>query len=351
MNALRLLAGKTAMKRIREEGLKPELFSRLLAASGGPKWLGIAGLDKYLFSEFFKDRKTPLYTLGASSGAWRLACLAQQDVLAAYGRLEAFYIGQRYDTKPSREEVSRQVTGIVAGILGDTGAAEILANPVFRSHFVVCRGRHLNRVNGKLPLALGLSVTAATNLVSRRSLGWHFERLVFSQADNDSHFRLLTDLPSRDCKLSQDNLADVLQATGSIPMVLAPVGHIEGAGEGHFYDGGITDYHFDFPLEQHQGLTLYPHFFPSIKPGWFDKSLPWRRAVANYDNALLLVPSAGFVASLPNGKIPDRDDFKTLDTQSRQRSWRQAAQASERLAEEFSRVLEGDISRIESFPG
>lgn len=349
MKALRLLAGKTAMKTIREQGLKPELFSRLLAASGGPKWIGIAGLDKYLFSEFFKERQTPLYTLGASSGAWRLACLAQQDRLQAYARLEAFYIGQRYDVKPSRDEVSRQVSGIVQAILGDTGAGELLQNPVIRSHFVVCRGKHLNRVNGKLPLALGLSLTAATNALSRRSLGWHFERLVFSQKDNESHFRLLEDLPTRQCLLSEQNLRDVLQATGSIPLLLSPVKAIAGAGQGHFYDGGITDYHFDFELEQHRGLTLYPHFFPQVKPGWFDKSLPWRQAAANYHNALLLVPSAEYVASLPYGKIPDRDDFKTLDTESRQRFWHTAVAMSERLADEFNEALHGGELILEPF--
>lgn len=112
--------------------------------------------------------------------------MAQQDPLAAYGRLEDFYIGQRYDTTP--QEVSAQVKGVVQGILGVSGGSEIVNNAHIHSHFVVCRAKHLNRLTAKLPLAAGLAMTAATNLVSRRSLGWHFERVVFSQQAATSPF-------------------------------------------------------------------------------------------------------------------------------------------------------------------
>ncbi|MCE9685761.1 alpha/beta hydrolase [Shewanella sp. AS16] len=339
MPALRLLAGPTAYKTLSEQGLRPELFSQLLAASGGPKWLGIAGVDKYLFGEFFKDRQAPLYTLGASSGAWRLACLAQQAPLEAYARLEDFYIGQRYETKPSREAVSAQVQLMVQGILGDKGAAALAGNGVIRSHLLVCRGRHLNRAEGRLALTAGLAGTAMSNLVSRKTLGWHFERFVFSQQDPASPFACLQDLPSRQASLTRDNAAKVMLATGSIPLLLAPVTEIPGVEAGHYYDGGITDYHFDLPLSHAPGLTLYPHFYPKITPGWFDKSLGWRRAGVNYDNALILTPSAAFIASLPFAKIPDREDFKTLDTESRMAYWRQAAAMSERLAEELDQII------------
>lgn len=35
---IEIYAGKTATKIINEHGLKPELFSTFLGASGGPKW-------------------------------------------------------------------------------------------------------------------------------------------------------------------------------------------------------------------------------------------------------------------------------------------------------------------------
>jgi hypothetical protein len=337
--ALRFLAGSTAYKNIAENGLKPELFTQLLAASGGPKWIGIAGLDRYLFGEFFKGRTAPLHTLGASSGAWRLACFGQADPLSAYSRLEELYIGQRYDTKPTPAQVSKQVEGIIAGVLGQTGAQELVVNPIIKIHLVTCRGRHLNGIAGRLPLSLGLATTAAMNLVSRRSLGLNFERFIFSDNHRYSPFNQLDDLPSQQIGLSVDNIDKVLLATGSIPWVLAPVTDINGAPKGHYYDGGITDYHFDLPLSHAKGLTLYPHFYPNMTPGWFDKSLPWRKGNANYHNALILAPTAEFLSTLPYGKLPDRSDFKHLSSEDRIEYWQQSLAMSYRLGDELNNVM------------
>jgi hypothetical protein len=252
---------------------------------------------------------------------------------------------------PTPQEVSAQVKGVVQGILGANGGREIVNNVHIHSHFVVCRAKHLNRLTAKLPLAAGLAMTAATNLVSRRSLGWHFERVVFSQQAAASPFLQLNDLPSQQVELTEANVDAVMLATGSIPLLLAPVSQIEGVADGQYYDGGITDYHFDLPLSRAKGLTLYPHFYPIISPGWFDKSLKWRQGRANYHNALVLAPSAEFVASLPFGKIPDREDFKQLDTAQRMQYWRTSVALSERLAEEFAEVVvRGNVlERLERF--
>ncbi len=340
MPALRFLAGATAVKQIEENGFTPELFTQLLAASGGPKWIGIAGLDKYLFGEFFHQRTNPLHTLGASSGAWRLACLGQKDPLKAYSRFEELYIGQRYDSKPSPQEVSEQVKGIIEGLLGEEKGRDIVNHSTIKTHFLACRGKHLNRLPSRLALGLGLATTAATNLISRKSLAMHFERFLFSSIDLSSPFNTLNDLPSQHIALNEDNIAQVLLATGSIPWVLAPVTDIPGAPKGHYVDGGITDYHFDLPLSAAKGLTLYPHFYPEITPGWFDKSLSWRRAKRNYHNALILAPSESYIDRLPYGKLPDRGDFKHLSSEQRIKYWQQSISMSQELADELSNLIE-----------
>ncbi|GIU06428.1 MULTISPECIES: alpha/beta hydrolase [unclassified Shewanella] len=340
MSSLRFIAGPKAFKTLSENEFKPELFTQLLAASGGPKWIGIAALDRYLFTEFFKDLNQPLHTLGASSGAWRLACLGQANPNSAYDRLEELYICQRYDTKPTAIEVSQQVAGIIQGLLGSTGADEIVNHSQINSHYIACQARHLNRLGGQAPLALGLATAAMTNLVTRKSLAWHFKRCVFGVEQGTSPFAELKDLPSEFYALSQSNIHQVLLATGSIPWVLAPVKRIDGAPNGHYYDGGITDYHFDLPLQQSQGLTLYPHFYPKMAPGWFDKSLPWRLAKVNYDNALILAPSDAYLQSLPYGKLPDRGDFKHLDSDSRIKYWQKSAAMSKILADDLAEVID-----------
>ena len=86
-----------------------------------------------------------------------------------------------------------------------------------------------------------------------------------------------------------------------------------------------------------------------MSPGWFDKSLLWRKAKANYHNGLILAPSKQFIASLPFGKIPDREDFKNLDADSRIAYWKQSVQQSQVLADEFAEIVaSGNImDRIE----
>ena len=88
---LEIYAGKTALKTIQQQGFTPEIFSSFLGASGGPKWFTLLGLDKYLFGEFFKGRQQPLNLIGSSAGAFRAACFAQKDPVAAIERLAKNY--------------------------------------------------------------------------------------------------------------------------------------------------------------------------------------------------------------------------------------------------------------------
>ena len=65
---------------------------------------------------------------------------------------------------------------------------------------------------------------------------------------------------------------------------------------------------------------------------------------------ILLAPSAEWIKSLPNGKLPDRSDFTRYgaDLQGRMKAWRTAAAASEQLAEEWRAWLERpELGRVE----
>ena len=85
-------------------------------------------------------------------------------------------------------------------------------------------------------------------------------------------------------------------------------------------------------------------------PGWLDKALQWRHASTSaLDHMLLLAPDPDWVRQLPNGKLPDRNDFKHYidDHAGRVKAWTQAVAASQQLVEEFAEWLERpDPSRI-----
>jgi hypothetical protein len=118
-----------------------------------------------------------------------------------------------------------------------------------------------------------------------------------------------------------------------------------------YWDGGIIDYHLHLPYHHAEGIVLYPHFTDRIIPGWLDKGMPWRRARGEWlDNVVVVSPSAEYVATLPNAKLPDRRDFRRYegDDAGRMAAWRRAISESERLAEAFMEfVRRPDPSRVQ----
>lgn len=341
MHALTLRAGPDAAALIRERGLRAADVTVMPAASGGPKWLAIAGLDRFLFGAFLAGpRTTPLHLVGSSIGSWRMACLAQSDPLAALDRAHHAYIHhQQYSAKPTAAEVTRVLLEVLDVLLGAHGVEEILSHPWARLHVITAQGRGLAAGPSRQAVTAALLTSAALNMVSRRTLALHFTRTVFSTPGDTSPVAALDDLPTRHVPLTRDNLRQALQASGSIPLVIEGV-PIASAPGGLHWDGGVTDYHLDLPYGTHDGLVLYPHFYPHVVPGWFDKSLRWRQArVTNFRHALLLAPSEAFVRTLPRGRIPDRRDFAAMRHAERERTWEQVRQASAALGDELGELL------------
>lgn len=335
---LTLRAGPEALRIVRTRGLRADDVDILPGASGGAKWLAIAGLDRYLFGEFLPardgHRTRPLHLIGSSIGSWRMACLARRDPLAALARGHHAYIHeQRYSPRPSTREVTTVLTAALDRILGDGGVGEILSHPWARLHVITAEGRGLAASERRFALATALALAATANVVSRRSLTVQMRRTIFHSPGSASVFQHLRDLPTVHRTLTQENLRAVLLASGSIPLLLDGV-RIPGVPGGPHWDGGVTDYHLDLDFGRGDGLVLYPHFYGHVVPGWFDKSLRWRRGrAANFRRTLLIAPSNAFVASLPGGRIPDRRDFHRLSEAARIARWQAIADRSEALGD------------------
>lgn len=162
--------------------------------------------------------------------------------------------------------------------------------------------------------------------------------MVFSAGDSRFPAEAFDAFGVQRVALSAANAEDALLASGSIPLLCEPVRSPAGAPAGDYWDGGLIDYHLLLPYTRLDGIVLYPHFAPHVTPGWLDKFLPWRsrpRAHPWLANVLLIAPSPALLARLPNGKLPDRSDFRRygLDHARRQRDWRRALAECERFAE------------------
>jgi len=342
--SLTLRAGPEALAIVRERGLRAGDVDILPGASGGAKWLAIAGLDRFLFGEFLQEpRARPLHLIGSSIGSWRMACLAQRDPVAALARGHHAYIHeQRYTRRPSAREVTEVLGRALDALLGPTGADEVLSHPWARLHVITAEARGLAASERRLLLTASMAAAAVGNLVSRRPLALQLRRCIFHSCGDETPFRHLADLRTVHRPLTRDNLRAALLASGSIPLLLEGVRIPDGEGEagGLHWDGGVVDYHLDLDFGAGAGLVLYPHFYPHVVPGWFDKALRWRRARGgNFRRALLVAPSDAFVASLPGRKLPDRRDFYALAEGERMRRWQAVVDASARLGDELRELV------------
>ena len=331
--------GARARTRIASEGLQAADIAIIPAAAGGPKGLILHGIDKWMFGEWLPGAPRERKLIGASIGSWRMAASACHDPVAAHRRLAHHYIHQTYPDKVDAAYVTRACSVLLDDVL-DGRAAELLNNPHYRLAIITMRGigalAQANRSRRRE--IFGFMLAAAGNALSRTRLASLMERVVFHDA-RDAHAWLregFDQFASHFVGLSEQNVRQALLASGSIPLVLEAVRDIAGAPPGAYWDGGLIDYHLHLPYQREPGLVLYPHFSDFLVPGWLDKSMPWRRARgASLDNLILVSPSPGFVARLPNGKLPDRSDFKRYGQNHRARSshWLQAVGESERLAE------------------
>lgn len=350
-------AGARAAERLRAEGFHPDLFGTLVGASGGPKWLVLRHLDSVLIDRVVLGRSTPLDLLGSSIGSFRHACFAQADPQVALTCFEPAYVEQAYDPAdldrrgmPSMAAISRESERILGLLLGESGAKEICEHPLLRTHIVAARLRRDRGLDRGARFKLQIGAAAISNALSRRRLGRHFERVVFRSAASPLTYH---DFPTRDVPLVPGIVDRALLSSGSIPLVMEGVREIPGAPGTHF-DGGIIDYHFDFGFERDDRLVLFPHFFDRITPGWLDK--PWknrRPAAAALDDVVMIAPSDAFVAKLPGGKVPDRDDFLDFGPEERVARWYDVIDRCRVLGEELAEGIETGrlVEGIEPFPG
>jgi hypothetical protein len=292
--------------------------------------------------------------VASSIGSWRFACLASPDPLGALARFQHAYVEeQRYARKPSPSAVSDEGARILNALLlsdgvgngVDRGVHSLVNHPLVRLHVVTTRFRHLGAIEGRWQI-LGLAVAASLNALARPALAASIERVVFDAGGDPGPFAPWRHLPTRHVPLTRENAKQALAASAAIPAVMAGVRDPPGAPPGVYRDGGVADYHFGMEVDPEDGIALYPHFYPHLVPGYFDKRLAFRRT-RGLRRTVLLAPSPDFVASLPFARIPDRQDFTRLRDDERIRTWREVVARSAELGDAFGELVEsGRIAKV-----
>ena len=343
-----VLAGNKAIEIIRDEGLNLSRVKVLAGASGAAKFLVLTGIDRVLLS-LFKERTDPLYLLGTSIGAFRMAAYCQRDPVDALGNLEKEYIAQHYDSRPTRKEITEESRRILDAYIDDDEIEHIINHPFMRISFLSNKCKGLLKSENLLVQGLGVALAAGVNRLSRNGLGCFFERALFCALNKNPPFAAMNQFSLGIYRLTQSNFKTALLSSGSIPIAMEGISNIDGV-PGVFRDGGILDYHLDIPfLPDENGLVLYPHFYERITPGWFDKSLNRKPDKKNMEKVVLVAPSNRFVDRLPFSKIPDRKDFKMFfqNDKERVRYWKKVVEKNKKLGDEFFEAIEsGRIREI-----
>jgi hypothetical protein len=339
-------AGPGALAHVRDHGLEPADIACIPAAAGGPKGLALLPLDRLLHREWLQPHAMEIELMGASIGAWRMAALAQPDATAALDRLQHAYVReQNYPEKPSAGEVAATCRRIARAVLGGRPleVREGVSLTVVTAH---ARGP-LHGTESKLAFARA----TLSNAIARERLAPYLERVLFAAGRPGFLHEPFDAFGLVRIALDASNAEDALLASGTIPLVCSPVRDIAGAPPGNYWDGALVDYHLLLPYPEltragggHR-LVFYPHFSDYVTPGWLDKHLPWRKAPRGHpwlEDMLLVAPSPAFLASLPDGKLPERQDFYRYgpDHAARIRAWERAIGECERFAEAVLRWLE-----------
>ena len=115
--ALTIKAGPRALERIKANGLTPSDVGILPGAAGGPKALGIQGLDLALFGDWLARAPRERALIGASIGSWRFASACLPDAAAGIRRLGELYNDQHFSKDSNRAEVSASCRQMLADLL------------------------------------------------------------------------------------------------------------------------------------------------------------------------------------------------------------------------------------------
>lgn len=338
---LDIRVGHQARQLILAEGLQAHHVDIIPGAAGGPKGIGIQGLDQAIFGDFLMRAPQRRTLIGSSIGSWRFASIAGHGALQGANLLGELYTHLEFHQKMNRHDVGRVCREMLHQLI-HTKEHSIVNHPDYHLTILAVKSKHIFQSDHSLSLLASILGIVASNAIARPKLKTFMQRLI-AQPQAQTAFEITSeDFQTHYCDLNPHNLEDWLMASASIPIAVPAVRDIAGAPPGAYRDGGLIDYHIDLPF-QSQGLVLYPHFTDRITPGWFDKMFKSRKAnPENQARTVLISPSLNYLKSLPLGRLPDRKDFnlKVMDQKQRITLWKQCMSESQRLGDEFLELVE-----------
>jgi len=346
MTNICIRAGKRAYEIIRDGGFHFDRVTTYFGPATGPRWLIASGFDLALLKSDLLGRHNSIHLVGSSAGAMRFAAWLQPEPEKSYRTLMENYIGMTYTRNDTPATVLESLVNLANNYIEDDALSFALANKKYRLAVITARARNLVASELKYVQNLGLGICFLFNAINRSYIHDFAERVVFYNGPTPPRFCLLPDYRGRYIRLNEINFKYAVMASGAIPLVVAGIKDIYGAPSGIYRDGGLIDYHLTHNYARtNEDIILFFNHQERIIPGWLDKKLSYRRPKEEIlDNVVMIYPTETFIAGLPGGKIPERDDFaKFIDNPSaRIKNWWRAVELAQPLGEEFLELVESN---------
>jgi len=338
-------AGPRALEHIRHHGLGPDDVRTVVLPATGPRWIALAALDRALLAAGWiapRPGGARRVLVGASAGAWRALTLACRDAEVAHRELLGGYVDQVFARDVRPPEVSAAYRRMLCDVLTEERIRALVDRSDLGTVVLTDRTRWpVGSIRRPLQWA-GLALCAAGNWVSPRLATTLLSPVAVASRPDDVPDTFEGEIAG----LRVDNATEVALASGTLPLVMTPVGNPAGLPRGRYVDGGLLDYHLRRRwAPTGAGVTLLLHVGGPVRPGWFDRWRPSRRPAADVvGDLVVLQPSDGFLSRLPDGRLPDREDFLRFadDPKARLGRWRDAVSLGERLAGAFAQASSSD---------
>jgi hypothetical protein len=344
MSNICIKAGKRAYEIIQDGGFHFDRVTTYFGPATGPRWLISSGFDLTLLKNGLLGRSKAIHLVGSSAGAMRFAAWLQPEPEKSYRTLIESYIGITYKRNDTPATVLESLVDLANSYIEDDALSFALTNKKYRLAIITVRARNLVASELKWVQQIGIGICFLFNAINRSYIHDFAERVVFYNGPKPPHFCLRPDYRGRYIRLNEINFKYAVMASGAIPLVVAGIKDIYGAPSGVYRDGGLIDYHMTHNYAQtNEDIILFFNHQERIIPGWLDKRLSYRRPQADImDNVVMIYPTDSFIANLPGGKVPERDDFAIFidDPASRIKNWRRSVELAQPLGEEFLELVE-----------
>ena len=344
MSSLRIKAGEKAYQLIQDGAFSFDDVCAYFGAAVGPRWLIASGFDQTLLSQGLLGRAKAAHLIGASAGAWRFAAWLQPEAVESYRKFLDAYISVGFTRKDTPVTILQKFMDIMNTYIDDDALPFALASKRYRLAVITARARGLVASERPWLQKSALAACYALNYFSRNNLYTFADRVVFYQGSKPPSFCFQPQFRGQYVRINEANFKYAVMASGAIPLVVAGVKNIFGAPRGVYRDGGLIDYHLSHQFAARENeLVLFFHHQERIIPGWLDKKIKRRTPDARtLSNVVMVFPSQSFIDKLPDGKVPDRDDFLTHIDDGKQRiaNWNKAVKLSAPLGEDFLELVQ-----------